>query len=110
MLCEFTQNDFINAKKDLHKKKMQKHQLALQYQEVDQVTVTLKNKHGQLENQIHTMKMAASPPKKPDPNADLGQEEKDPNINMWGKPISPHKKTRSHNAMFQPDTSLGIYK
>lgn len=74
--------------------------MALQYQEVDQVTVTLKNKHGQLENQIQSMKMAASPPKRVDPNADQAQEEKDPNINMWGKSVSPAKKTRSHNAMF----------
>lgn len=35
VLCDFTQNDYINAKKDLHKSKVQKQQLAMQYQEVD---------------------------------------------------------------------------
>ena len=49
-LCEFTQSDIIKANKDLQKKKVQKNQLALAYQEVDQSTVSLKNRHGQLES------------------------------------------------------------
>lgn len=56
VLCEFTQKDFIKANKDLSRKKTQKKQLNLAYQEVDQSTVTLKNKYGQLENQMTTLK------------------------------------------------------
>ena len=35
VLCEFTQNDIIKANRELHKKKAQKKQLTLEYQEVD---------------------------------------------------------------------------
>jgi len=49
VLCESTQNDIIRANKELQSKKHQKKVLTLEYQEIDQETVTLKNKHGNLE-------------------------------------------------------------
>ena len=50
VLCEFTQNDIIKANRELSKRKTQKKHLNLQYSEVDQSNVTLKNKHGTLES------------------------------------------------------------
>ena len=105
VLCEFTQKDFIKANKDLSRKKTQKKQLNLAYQEVDQSTVTLKNKYGQLENQMTTLKQQASPaPKQQHGRAaaeDTGnQQDENQDLNAWGKPRSPSKKTRSFNAMF----------
>lgn len=38
----------IKGNKELNRKKHQKNQLSLQYQEVDQATMQLKNQHGKL--------------------------------------------------------------
>jgi hypothetical protein len=48
VLSEFTQNDIIKANKELQRRKDQRDKLDLQFQEVDQDTVTLKTKEGQL--------------------------------------------------------------
>lgn len=69
VLCEFTSNDIIKANKDLNKKKIQKKQINLQYQEIDQSTVSLKNKFGQLAGQMDTM-IAQHSPKKPEQKED----------------------------------------
>lgn len=70
VLCEFTQSDIIKANRELQKKKQQKKQLHIEYQEVDQSTVTLKNKYGQLETQLDNLKQSASPHRRPDPSED----------------------------------------
>lgn len=104
--CEFTQSDMIRGNRELLKKKQQKKQLTLQYQEVDQATVTLKNQHGLLEadykNKMTILKGALAPPglKKPEDQA----LEQPPGTNFWGKPIAPALKTRSNNAMFSGET------
>ena len=80
---------------------MQKKQIALAYEEVDQSTITLKNRHGQLENQMTNLRQSLSPVK--------GDENKnDDDLNFFGKPkqISPAKKTRSGLAMFTAETGF----
>ena len=101
-LCEFTQNDIIKANKDLNKRKVQKKQIALAYEEIDQSTITLKNRHGQLENQMSTLRQSLSPVKN-DENKNYEDE-----FNYFGKPkkISPAKKTRSGLAMFTAETGF----
>ena len=103
VLCEFTQNDIIKANRELIKKKSQKQQLNLEYQEIDQATITLKNKYGMLEAQMNNMRLASSPQKKPDEPE--GAENQPPfGMSYWGKPISPKKKTRSINAVFNGES------
>ena len=51
----------------------------LAYQEVDQSTVTLKNKYGNLENQMSNLKLQASPPKSYKPPAQAGEHETNEN-------------------------------
>ena len=106
VLCEFTQSDMIKGNRELQKKKAQKQNIKLQYEEVDQATITLKNKHGLLEAQMNNMKLASSPQKKVDDG--LGEQENQPPFGMshWGKPISPKKKNRSINAMFQGESTF----
>lgn len=104
VLCEFTQNDIIKSNRELLKKKSQKHQIKLQYEEVDQANITLKNKFSQLEAQMNNMKLASSPQKKTDEAPD--QENQPPfGMSYWGKPISPKKNTRSKNAFFQGESA-----
>jgi YesN/AraC family two-component response regulator len=103
--CEFTENDMIRGNRELLKKKQQKKQLTLQYQECDQATVTLKNQHGMLEadykNKMTILKGALAPT----PGQKNDQlPEQPPGTNMWGKPIAPTLKTRSNNAVFSGET------
>ena len=71
--------------------------------------VTLKNRHGQLENQyenkIYSFKQQLSASKGQgrndwDENAD--REDQSVGLSHWGKQISPSKKTKSHNSMYRP--------
>lgn len=96
----------IRGNRELLKKKQQKKQLTLQYQEVDQSTVTLKNQHGLLEadykNKMTILRGALAPPpglKRPEEQADQPA-----GTNIWGKPIAPALKTRSNNAFFSGET------
>jgi hypothetical protein len=54
---------------------------------------------------MNNMKLASSPQKKED---GVGDQENQPPSGMshWGKPISPKKKTRSINAMFQGESTF----
>ena len=55
---------------------------------------------------MNNMKLASSPQKKVDDAID-GQENQPPyGMSYWGKPISPKKKTRSINAMFQGESTF----
>lgn len=101
-LCEFTQNDIIKANRDLNKKKIQKKQINLAYQEVDQSTVTLKNRHGLLENQMNTLRQSLSPKKQEQED----DQKENTGLNQWGKPMSPGKKIRSINSMFSAQTGF----
>lgn len=62
VLCEFTQNDIIKANRELHKKKAQKKQLTLEFQEIDQCTVTLKNKHVKCETDLKDLQNKSMSP------------------------------------------------
>ena len=104
--CERVEEDLIRANRYLDKKKTQKKQINLQYQEIDQSTVTLKNKYGSLEEQMNIMIQQASPLKKI--NEDDSNEKKD--LNAWGRPVSPGKKIRSINAMFSAESGYEALK
>lgn len=76
----------------------------MQYQETDQATVTLKNRHGILENQLNAMRQ---PVKRED--VEPGQENMPPpGFNMWGYPIHPKKKTKSIHSMFAAESNYDL--
>ena len=103
VLCEFTQNDIIKANRELQKKDHQKNQLTLQYEECDQMMVTLKNRHGQLESQYENklqgfkQQLSAS---KGRGDREESPEDQSAEMSHWGKRISPSKKTKSHVSMY----------
>lgn len=103
--CEHVEEELIRANRCLDKKKAQKKQINLQYQEIDQSTVTLKNKYSQLENQMNTIIVQASPPKKKE---EEDNDNKDPN--QIGRPVSPGKKVRSINSMFAIESGYEALK
>jgi len=75
---------------------------------VDQATVTLKNRHVQYENDLQDLKERSRSPLKMVQHEDTEKENNQPHpgMSMWGKPISPAKKTKSYNAMFQAESNF----
>jgi len=53
---------------------------------------------------MNNLKLQASPPKPLQKEGE--QEQQDPNLNIWGKPISPGKKSRSIHSMFRQETGF----
>ena len=82
--------------------------MTLECQEVDQATVTLKNRHVQYEDDLYALKERSRSPNKG--QFDPTGKENTPKLNFWGKPERPARFTKSHNAMFQRDSDLEALK
>ena len=73
--------------------------------------VTLKNRHGQLENQyenkLQSFKQQLSASKgRNDYDDSPDREDQSAGLSHWGKQISPSKKTKSHNSMYRPVSDI----